>query len=72
MNHPVIMQANAQMRYDGMLEAAKTYRKVKRLERQAPVLLSRIRSAFGDALIAVLDWLKVQRRTDAEMAVLKD
>ena len=72
MNHPVIAQANAQVRYDGMLEAAKTYRRVKRLPRQDLGLRARVRHTGRDALITLSERLRVQRSKDAEMAVLNE
>ena len=67
MNHPVIMQANAQERYDRMLKAADDYRRIRRLPRHDLSLRARILSTGGDALVALIDWLKVQRRTEAKV-----
>ena len=67
MNHPVIMQANAQERYDRMLKAAEDYRRIRRLPRYGLPLRARIPSKVGDALVALIDRSKVQRRTEAKV-----
>ena len=72
MDHPVIVQANVQARYDGMLEAANMYRRIKRLPRQDLGLRACVRHTGRDALITLSERLKVQRSADAEMAVLNE
>ena len=67
MNHPVIMQANAQERYDRMLKAAEDFRRIRRLPRHGLPLRARIVSAVSDTLIALIDRSKVQRRTEAKV-----
>lgn len=66
MNHPVLMQARAEVHYDEMLKAAETARQVKRLSRQQIGLLARLRSAADRAPGRLTG-----RRTDPERTVLR-
>lgn len=69
MNHPVIMSANAQVRYAELLQAAEAHRRVKRLKRSDFGRYARILSSLGDALIALGGWVKMQGATDAKASV---
>jgi hypothetical protein len=53
MNHPYIASGNAKVRYDGLLQAAETHRRVKRLNRDSLGVQRRVLATLGAALIAL-------------------
>jgi hypothetical protein len=70
MNHPVIMQDNARVRYDEILEAAETHRRIKRLRCHDLASCGRVWSLLNDTIIDILGWLKLRRRSDVQAAKL--
>jgi hypothetical protein len=72
MNHPTIMQANAQLRYDDMLDTAERHRRVRRLTRHNHGLRARLQSLVTEKSINISDWFKVRRSRDAGAAVFHD
>ena len=53
MSHPLIVSANAQMRYDALVQSAGEFRRLKRLQGSRPGLHTRILSSLGKALIGL-------------------
>jgi hypothetical protein len=72
MNHPDIMSANGQVRFDNMLASAEQYRRVKRLQRDKTGLPFHVLSIVSDALIALGSRARVQSRSDAEAPALNE
>jgi hypothetical protein len=53
MYHPDLASAEAQVRYDELLERAETYRRIKRLQRSSRGPDAATASTLSDALIAL-------------------
>ena len=53
MSHPLIVSANAQMRYGALVQSAEKFRRLKQLQGGRPGLHARILSSLGKALIGL-------------------
>ena len=65
MEHPDITSALANIRYDGLLQEAEMYRRIKRLKRSNRVPRVRVASVIGDALTALGGRIRSQRAAPA-------
>ncbi len=72
MNHPYIASGNAKVRFEGLLQAAETHRRIKRLNRDRQGVHIRVLSILGAALIALGGELKQGRSRKMKAPALND
>jgi hypothetical protein len=65
MEHPDITSALANIRYDGLLQEAEMYRRIKNLRRSNRVPHVRVASLIGDALTALGGRIRSRRAAPA-------
>ena len=65
MEHPDITSALANIRYDGLLQEAEMYRRIKNLKRSNRVPQVGVASLIGDALTAIGGRIRSQRAATA-------
>ncbi len=70
MYHPDLASAEANIRYDELLQRAETHRRIKRLERSKRGPNTGVASMLRDALIALASKVKVAGTADAGIPVL--
>ena len=60
MSHPIIMSANAKVRYDALLEAADNHRRIKKLKRNNRGLDTGVASMLSDIVSALNSKVSLQ------------
>lgn len=72
MNHPELMRANAQLRFDAYVKSAENYRRIKKLTPKGPGSASRLLSLINDGLAALRGRVTVPAKPDSDLPVLND
>ena len=72
MNHPDLMKANGQLRFDAYVQSAENSRRVKKLAHNDPGRATRFLSRFSDGLAALRGPVTVPAKPDVESPVLND